>query len=123
MWTRFKSLQYFMKLPTNLIISCRCVCKCEPASDEVFNLQHLSSFSVHEVHRRRSRSHLRPGPQNRTSGSGEFENMFRYSLPPLCLSVRVTECNPVEAQIDPALGNRAAQTSGQLCAEKSGTCR
>ncbi len=43
------------------------------------------------------------------------------SLPPLCLSVRVTECNPVEAQIDPALGNRAAQTNGQLCAEKSGT--
>uniref|UniRef100_A0A669C7G9 Ribosomal protein L12 n=1 Tax=Oreochromis niloticus TaxID=8128 RepID=A0A669C7G9_ORENI len=31
------------------------------------------------------------------------------SLPPLCPSVPVTEYNPVEAQIDPALGNRAAQ--------------
>uniref|UniRef100_A0A3Q0S190 Ribosomal protein L12 n=1 Tax=Amphilophus citrinellus TaxID=61819 RepID=A0A3Q0S190_AMPCI len=31
------------------------------------------------------------------------------NLPPLCPSVPVTECNPVEAQIDPALGNRAVQ--------------
>lgn len=43
------------------------------------------------------------------------------SLPPLCRSVRVTEYNPVEAQIKSALGNRAARTHGQLCAEKSGT--
>ncbi|XP_061671803.1 60S ribosomal protein L12 isoform X3 [Syngnathoides biaculeatus] len=35
--------------------------------------------------------------------------------------VRVTEYNPVEAQIDPPLGNRAVQTNGQPCAEKSGT--
>ncbi len=47
--------------------------------------------------------------------------MNQTSLPPLCPSVRVTEYNPVEAQTDPALGNRAAHTNGQLCAEKSGT--
>lgn len=33
----------------------------------------------------------------------------------------VTEYIPVEAQINPALGNRAVHTHGQLCAEKSGT--
>ena len=81
------------------------------------------SFSVHEMHRRRGRRHFRPGPQNRTSWSGEFNKHLTnwISLPPLCLSVRVTEYNPVEAQINPTLGNRAAQTNGQPCAEKSGT--
>lgn len=29
--------------------------------------------------------------------------------------------NPVEAEKDPALGSRAAQSDGQLCAERSGT--
>lgn len=47
------------------------------------------------------------------------------SLPPLYQSARVAGCNPVEAEIDPALGNRAAPAGGHLCAEKSGTfqCR
>lgn len=43
------------------------------------------------------------------------------SLPPLYPSARVTGCTPVEAQMNPALGNRAARPSGHLCAEKSGT--
>ena len=75
------------------------------------------------MHRRRGRRHFRPGPQNRTSWSGEFNKHLTnwISLPPLCLSVTVTEYNPVEAQINPTLGNRAAQTNGQPCAEKSGT--
>ena len=43
------------------------------------------------------------------------------SLPPLSQSARVTGHAPVEAQIIPASGNRAAQPGGHLCAEKSGT--
>ena len=34
----------------------------------------------------------------------------------------VTEYNPVEAKMDPALGSSAAQYSGHPCAERPGTC-
>ena len=34
----------------------------------------------------------------------------------------VTVYSPVEAEIDPALGSRATQYSGNPCAERSGTC-
>ena len=33
----------------------------------------------------------------------------------------VTEYNPVETKIDPALGSSAAHTHGQFCAERPGT--
>lgn len=124
-----KSLQFCLKLSSHLwTISCQWVSSLQSVKN-VHLLKVLMrvflSFSVHEMHRRRGRRHFCPGPQNRTSGSGEFNkqniSLQTISLPPLCLSVRVTEYNPVEAQNNPTLGNRAAQTNGQPCAEKSGT--
>lgn len=40
--------------------------------------------------------------------------LLGFSLPPLCQSVCVTECSPVEAKMDPALGNMAAQAVGNF---------